>query len=146
MRGEIMAGFWASLKPIGAFLSSDLALVTIGIVLSFAAVVAWVMSNRAEATPNEDQLGEMRRFVNDHFAKYVARGLADDGIGAVEISRDPAWRKVYLQHLRLHNELYSFRRDIALRVFDKEIDAAVTRELQAARSAGMRANPALAAS
>src|SRR3954471_18957539 len=146
MRGENMAGFWASLKPIGVFLSSDLALVTIGIVLSFAAVVAWVMSNRAEATPNEDQLGEMRRFVNDHFAKYVARGLADDGIGAVEISRDPAWRKVYLQHLRLHNELYSFRRDIALRIFDDEIDAAVKRELEAARSAGLQANPAVAAS
>jgi hypothetical protein len=141
-----MAGIWASLKPIGAFLSSDLALVTIGVVLSLAAIVAWVMSNRAEATPNEDQLGEMRRFVNEHFAKYVARGLAAEGIGAVAISRDPAWRKVYLQHLRLHNELYSFRRDIALKIFDQEIDAAVKRELEVARSAGLRANPVVAAS
>jgi hypothetical protein len=139
-----MAGFWAGLKSIGAFLSSDLTLVTIGVVLSIAAVAAWVMSNRAEATPNEDQLGEMRRFVTDHFAKYVARGLAAEGIGAVAISRDSAWRKVYLQHLRLHNELYAFRRDIALRIFDEEIDAAVRRELEAARAAGLRANPVVA--
>ena len=103
------------------------------------------MSNRAEATPNEDQLAEMRRFVTDHFAKYVARGLAVEGIGAVAISRDRAWRKVYLQHLRLHNELYAFRRDVALRLFDAEIDAAVARELEAIRAAGVKADPAVTA-
>jgi len=139
-------GIWATLRPIGQFLASDTSLITIGIVLSIAAIIAWVMSNRAEATPNEDQLVEMRRFVSDHFAKYVARGLAVEGVGAVAISRDEAWRKVYLQHLRLHNELYAFRRDIALKIFDEEIDAAVQRELEAARAAGLRANPVVAAS
>jgi hypothetical protein len=103
------------------------------------------MSNRAEATPNEDQLTEMRHFVNDHFAKYVARGLAAEGAGNVTVSQDRAWRKVYLPHLRLHNELYAFRRDIALRIFAEDIDAAVRRELGAIRAAGLRANPAVAA-
>jgi hypothetical protein len=125
-------------------LTSDLTLVSIGVILSILAVVAWVMSNRAEATPNEDQLQEMRHFVNDHFAKYVARGLAAEGTGPVPISQDPAWRKVYLQHLRLHNELYAFRKDVALRLFASDIDAAVRRELEALQAAGQRANPAVA--
>src|SRR5689334_19202835 len=100
-----MAGFWAGLRSIGTFLSSDNTLITIGIVLAIAAIIAWKMSNRAEATPNEDQLNEMRHFVNDHFARYVAHGLAAEGArtGTVAISRDRAWRKVYLQHLHLHN-------------------------------------------
>jgi hypothetical protein len=141
-----MAGFWASLRPIGQFLSSEMTLVTIGILLSIAAVIAWKMSNRAEATPNEDQLAEMRHFVNNHFAKYVAHGLAAEGTGEVAVSQDRAWRKVYLQHLRLHNELYAFRQDIALRIFAEDIDAAVRRELDAIRAAGLTANPAVAAS
>ena len=124
-------------------LTSDATLLAIGIVLMIAAGLAWKMSNRAEATPNEDQLNEMRHFVNDHFAKYVARGLAVEGHGAVDISRDPAWRKVYLQHLRLHNELYAFRRDVAMRLVAAEIDGAVLRELDAARVAGVTANPAV---
>jgi hypothetical protein len=136
-----MGAFWASVRPM---LTSDLTLVSIGIVLSILAVIAWVMSNRAEATPNEDQLLEMRHFVNDHFAKYVARGLATEGGGTTAISRDAAWRKVYLQHLRLHNELYAFRKDIALRLFDADIDEAVKRELAALRAASQRTNPAVA--
>jgi hypothetical protein len=125
-------------------LTSDMTLVTIGVMLSILAIVAWVMSNRAEATPNEDQLAEMRHFVNDHFAKYVAHGLVAEGVGPVAISQDRSWRKVYLQHLRLHNELYAFRKDIALRLFEADIDAAVRRELDALRAAGQRANPAVA--
>jgi hypothetical protein len=128
-------------STLGSALTSDSTLVIIGILLTIAAAIAWKMSNRAEATPNEDQLAEMRSFVNDHFARYVARGLAVEGTGAVAISRDPAWRKVYLQHLRLHNELYAFRRDVALRIFDAEIDAAVQRQLEEARASGVRANP-----
>ena len=61
-------------------------------------------------------------------------------------SHDRAWRKVYLQHLRLHNELYSFRKDVALALFDTYIDAAVQRELDALRAAGQTANPAVTAS
>jgi hypothetical protein len=136
-----MGAFWASVRPM---LTSDLTLVTIGVVLSILAVIAWIMSNRAEATPNEDQLLEMRHFVNDHFAKYVARGLAAEGLGATMISQDSAWRKVYLQHLRLHNELYAFRKDIALRLFVADIDEAVKRELAALQASGQRANPAVA--
>ena len=98
-------GLWASIR--GTF-SSDVTLLAIGILLSILAIIAWSMSNRAEATPNEDQVAEMHHFVNDQFAKYVARGLAAEGVGPVAISRDPAWRNVYLQHLRLHNELHPF--------------------------------------
>ena len=104
------------------------------------------MSSRHEATPNEDQLSEMRHFVIDHFARYVAHGLVAEGVGPLKVSRDPAWRKVYLQHLRLHNELYAFRRDVALRIFDAEIDAAVRSKLDEAMAAGQRANPAVAVS
>jgi hypothetical protein len=136
-----MGALWASVRPM---LTSDLTLVTIGIILSILAVIAWIMSNRAEATPNEDQFLEMRHFVNDHFAKYVARGLAAEGVGATKISQDGAWRKVYLQHLRLHNELYAFRKDIALRLFVADIDEAVKRELAALQASGQRANPAVA--
>jgi hypothetical protein len=136
-----MADLWGTVRPM---LTSDMTLVTIGVMLSILAIVAWVMSNRAEATPNEDQLAEMRHFVNDHFAKYVAHGLVAEGVGPVAISQDRSWRKVYLQHLRLHNELYAFRKDIALRLFEADIDAAVRRELDALRAAGQRANPAVA--
>jgi hypothetical protein len=140
-----MADVWAGLRPIGTFLSSDTTLITIGVVLAIAAIIAWKMSNRAEATPNEDQLNEMRHFVNDHFARYVAHGLAAEGAGAVAISRDPAWRKVYLQHLHLHNELYAFRRDVALKIFDADIDAAVRRKLDEMVAHGQKANPLVAA-
>lgn len=136
-------GTWATIRDA---VSSDTTLVTIGVVLSIGVIVAWFMSNRAEATPNDDQRAEIRRFVNDHFAKYVARGLAAEGVGAVKISEDKAWRKVYLQHLRLHNELYAFRKDVATSIFNAEIDAAVARELEAARQAGLTANPAVAGS
>ena len=98
-------GAWATIRSA---LTSDLTLLVIGIILSILAIIAWSMSNRAEATPNEDQIGEMHHFVNDHFAKYVARGLAAEGVGPVAVSQDPAWRKVYLQHVRLHNELHPF--------------------------------------
>lgn len=131
---------WATIR---AALTSDTTLLTIGIILLILTGIAWVMSNRAEATPNEDQLVEMRQFVNDHFAKYVARGLAAEGVGPVAVSEDAAWRKVYLQHLRLHNELYAFRKDIALRLFTADIDAAVRRELDALQAVGQRANPAV---
>jgi hypothetical protein len=141
-----MGNLGATLKSIGGFLSSDLTLLGIGIALSIVVIIAWIQSNRAEATPNVEQLTEMRHFVNDHFAKYVARGLAAEGASSVVISRDSAWRKVYLQHLRLHNELYAFRKDVAMQVFEQEIDAAVGRELEAIRAAGQRPNPAVAAS
>jgi hypothetical protein len=116
--------------------SNDATLLGIGVFLTIIVGIAWVFSNRAEATPNVDQMAEMRHFVNTHFARYVARGLAADGSSTVSVSQDRAWRRVYLQHLRLHNELYAVRRDVALRVFDEGIDTAVSRELAAIRTSG----------
>jgi type IV secretory pathway VirB2 component (pilin) len=133
-------------KAIGQTLSSESTLLGIGVALSIIVMVAWYFSNRAEATPNEEQLAEIRHFVNEHFARYVARGLAAEGVATVAVSKDPAWRKVYVQHLKLHNELYAFRTDIALQVFDQDIDAAVRRQLAAARVGGMKADPLVVAS
>jgi hypothetical protein len=139
--------FTALLAIIGRWIAftSDGQLSTIGIVLVMISCSAWYLSNRAEATPNLDQLEEMRHFVSGHFASYVARGLAAEGAipEQVVISRDPAWRKIYLQHLKLHNELYSFRRSVALKVYDTYVDDAVRAELAAMREAGLRADPML---
>ncbi|MGE3270893.1 MAG: hypothetical protein AB7P40_19225 [Chloroflexota bacterium] len=133
-------------KAIGAALTSDATLLGIGVVLSIIVAVAWVFSNRAEATPNVDQMAEMRHFVNDHFAKYVARGLAAGNQSHTTISQDKAWQRVYLQHLRLHNELYAFRSDVALSVFREDIDAAVSRELAAIQEQRLRLEAAAVAS
>ena len=132
-----IAGTWA-------MLSTDATLLIIGLILTVIVAIAWVYSNRAEATPNADQLAEMHHFVKTHFAKYVARGLAADASGDVSISKDRAWRKVYLQHLHLHNELYAFRKDVALKVFNEEIDAAVARQLSEIRAARANASAAVA--
>lgn len=141
--------FTALLGIIGTWFvtTSDGQLTAIGIVLVTISCTAWYLSNRAEATPNADQLEEMRHFVTGHFASYVARGLAAEGAAPeqVVISRDPAWRKIYLQHLKLHNELYAFRRNAALEVFDAYVDEAVRTELAAMREAGQRADPVLTA-
>jgi hypothetical protein len=142
--------FTALLGIIGRWFvfTSDGQLSAIGIVLVAIGCSAWNLSNRAEATPNTDQLEEMRHFVSGHFASYVARGLAAEGAvpEKVVISRDPAWRKIYLQHLKLHNELYAFRRVVALKVFDTYVDDAVRAELVTMRDAGMRADPMLVGS
>ena len=132
-----MAGFWASLTAdwLASLASDHVAGRSSALCWRSAAIIAWKMSNRAEATPNEDQIDRDAPFRHRPFARYVAHGLAAEGVGAVTISQDPAWRKVYLQHLRLHNELYSFRRDVALKIFDAEIDAAVQRKLDEARGA-----------
>lgn len=148
-----MAGFlrWAS--------TTDGILSIIGIVLTIIVAIGWILSNRAEATPNADQLAEIRRFVTEQFAKYVATGLAGTGsgvmyiladpendhcncthhmnlrTGSLRVSQDPVWQKIFLQHFRLHNELYSFRHDVALQVFKEEIDHAVARHLLEIRAA-----------
>jgi ribulose kinase len=135
-----------ALANLGNKVSSDAVLLGIGLFLTLIVAIAWVYSNRAEATPNPDQLAEMHQYVNTHFARYVARGLAAEGTNTVAISQDRAWRKVYLQHLHLHNELYSYRTDVAIRVFESDIDAAVTRELAAMRAAGATPSAAVAVS
>jgi len=127
--------------------TTDGALVGIGLILATISCTGWYLSNRAEATPNLDQLEEMQRFVTGHFAGYVARGLAVEGVSPeqVAIAKDPTWRRIYLQHLKLHNELYAFRQAVALQVFEKYVDDAVRAQLVAMREAGMRPEPALAA-
>lgn len=119
----------------------------IGLILSAIVAVAWYLSNRSEATPNLDQLEEMRHFVTGHFASYVARGLAAEGArpDQVSIAHDPAWRKIYIQHLKLHNELYSFRSKIALDVYETYVDDAVRANLAAAQQAGLHADPVVVA-
>jgi hypothetical protein len=127
--------------------NTDGQLSAIGLILSAIVAVAWYLSNRAEATPNLDQLEEMRHFVTGHFANYVARGLAAEGAhpNQVSIAKDPAWRKIFVQHLKLHNELYSFRTQIALDVYETYVDDAVRGYLAAAQQAGLHADPAVVA-
>jgi hypothetical protein len=127
--------------------TSDGQLTAIGLILGTISFIAWNFSNRAEATPNADQMEEMKHFVTGHFASYVARGLAVEGVSPDEVSvaHDRAWRKIYLQHLKLHNELYSFRRGIALEVFEANINEAVQKNLIAIQSAGVHADPTLLA-
>jgi hypothetical protein len=126
--------------------NGDGQLSAIGIVLTVVVAIAWRMSNRAEATPTPDQLEEIRRFVTGHFASYIARGLVAEGVPPerVAVARDPAWRKIYLQHLKLHNQLYALRTDVALDVFASSIDDAVRAHLVADQEAGQQADPLVA--
>jgi hypothetical protein len=128
--------------------NSDGQLSAIGIVLFIVVGICWYLSNRHEATPNADQLEEMRHFVTGHFASYVARGLAAEGVSPDEVSiaYDPAWRRIFLQHLKLHNELYAFRTSIAMKVFETYVDDAVRASLIAAQQAGHHADATVMAS
>ncbi|MCC7371346.1 MAG: hypothetical protein IT306_23210 [Chloroflexi bacterium] len=126
---------WKDWQAFGSFLGQDSTLLGIGIFLTLIVVVGWLMASRAEATPNADQLAELHHFVREHFALHVARGLAANGETNGAISKDRAWRKVFQQHLGLHNELYAIRRDLAMKVYDEDIDAAVSRQLAALREA-----------
>jgi hypothetical protein len=133
------------------------ALTALAAVLIVLGLIAWYMSNRAEATPNPEQLAEIGRFVEGDFARYVARGLAaSDGAGAgnggaaaraeaPHVASDEAWRRVFLHQLDLHTELSRLSRRIALRVYEERVDAAVRRELAELRGAGPDAPPAATA-
>ena len=118
---------------------------SIVIALSF---YAWYRSNRAEARPNVEQREDIRRFVEDDFARYVAHGLVvsgdadaattadDEGgharpVAGVNVAADDGWRKVFLRQLDLHHELHRFDKGIALSIYRERIDAAVSRELAA---------------
>jgi hypothetical protein len=132
------------------------ALTALAAVLIVLGLIAWYMSNRAEATPNPEQLAEIGRFVEGDFARYVARGLAaSDGAGAgagsggaaaraeaPNIASDEAWRRVFLHQLDLHTELSRLSRRTALRVYEERVDAAVRRELAGLRGTGPDAPPA----
>ena len=112
-------------------------LVGVATLLTVISGVAWVRSNHAEARPNQEELEEMKRFVEEDFAAYVARGLArsgsagDGALTAVSVARDPAWRRVFVQHMDLHNELGHLSKRTALSIYSAHVDAAVRRQLAA---------------
>jgi hypothetical protein len=113
-------------------------LVTIGVVLVAVTGIGWYFSNKAEAAPNAEQREDIRHFVERDFARYVARhqvvGAGPPGVGggqAVSIAGDEGWRKVFLHHFGLHNELSHFSKQVALEIYTQYIDDAVRRELAA---------------
>ena len=122
----------------GALNTTNGQLTVIGLILGAICVVAWLKSNRAEATPNAEQIEQIRHFVEGHFARYVARGLAAEGVdpASVDVASDRAWQQVFIQHLRLNSELYAYRKEVALDVFKESIDGAVRRELELMNAAG----------
>ncbi len=121
----------------GALNTTNGQLTVIGLILTAICVVAWRRSNRAEATPNAEQIAQIRHFVTGHFARYVARGLAAEGVdpAAVEVANDRAWQHVFIQHLRLNSELYAYRTEVAVDVFKESVNGAVRRELELMRAA-----------
>ena len=120
------------------FYTTNGQLTLIGVLLTAVCVVAWLRSNRAEATPNAEQVEQIRHFVTGHFARYVARGLAAEGVDpiSVDIAGDRAWQHVFIQHLRLNSELYAYRTEVALGVFKESIDGAVRHELTLMQATG----------
>ena len=116
----------------GALNTTNGQLTVIGLILAAICTVAWRRSNRAEATPNPEQIEQIRHFVTGHFARYVARGLAAEDIdpASVDVGNDGAWQQVFIQHLRLNSELYAYRTEVAIDVFKESIDGAVRRELE----------------
>lgn len=121
---------WGALNTTNGQLSA------IGLILAAICVVAWLRSNRAEATPNAEQVEEIRHFVTGHFARYVARGLAAEGVdpAGVDVAGDRAWQHVFIQHLRLNSELYAYRTEVAMGVFKDSINGAVQHELELMRA------------
>ncbi len=115
----------------GALNTTNGQLTLIGLILGAICAVAWRRSNRAEATPNAEQIEQIRHFVEGHFARYVARGLAAEGVepAAVDVANDRAWQHVFIQHLRLNSELYAYRTEVAVGIFRESINDAVRREL-----------------
>ena len=115
----------------GALNTTNGQLTVIGLILGAICAVAWRRSNRAEATPNAEQVEQIRHFVEGHFARYVARGLASEGLDrdSADVANDRAWQHVFIQHLHLNSELYGYRTEVAVDIFKESINGAVRREL-----------------
>ena len=126
---------WAGLNTTNGQLT------VIGLILGALCTVAWLRSNRAEATPNVEQVEQIRHFVEGHVARYVARGLAAEGVDPdeVDVANDRAWQQVFVQHLRLNSELYAYRTEVAVGVFKESINGAVRRELMLMKAADVTA-------
>ncbi len=113
-------------------------LVAIGLVLVVLATLGWMLARRQEATPNDEEMADLKRFVQEDFARHVAREMAN-GLSGSEgdretassrsLARDSAWRALFLLQLELHNELYRLSKRTALRVYAAYIDDAVRRQL-----------------
>ena len=120
---------------ITQYVSLTTLLVSLAAALALVSFVGWYRSNRAEATPDAEHLAEMRRFVEEDFARYIASGLPLDGDGAPpSVAADPGWRKLFVHHLQLHNELYRFSTKSALALYTAHVDDAVRRALDARRA------------
>ena len=121
---------------INNYISLTTLLTGLGVVLAGVGAVGWYRSNRAEARPDAEHLEEMRRFVEEDFARYVAAGLPLDSEGPIPpVSTDEAWRTLFVQRIKLHNELYRFDTNAALGVYTAHVDEAVRRALAARRAA-----------
>ncbi len=82
-------------------------LVAIGLVLVVLATLGWMLARRQEAAPNDEEMADLKRFVQEDFARHVGGCL----------------------QLELHNELYRLSKRTALRVYAAYIDDAVRRQL-----------------
>ena len=137
-------------SPVPAGATLQQALSVLGVILLTIVAIAWVLSNRAEEEPNAEQRDDIRAFVENDFARYVARGLlstemANDGGAIPSLANDKGWQKVFVEHIRLHTELNPWRKQTALKIYAEYIDDAVRREVEALRAASAPAgNGALA--
>ena len=124
---------------ITQYVSMTTLLVSLALALALISFVGWYRSNRDERTPDPEHLAEMRRFVEEDFARYIASGLPLEGNGAPpSVSTDSGWRKLFVHHLQLHNELYRFSTKTALDVYTAHIDDAVRRAFDARRATAAR--------
>lgn len=124
-------------------------LIVLGVALTSLSALAWVRANRADWAPDTEQLEQIRRFVEGHFARYVAHGLVSAGYGAEaggaspgrpSVSTDEAWRRVFLEQLDFHSELNHLSKRRALGVYTAHIDDAVAGQIAAARSTAAAAD------
>jgi hypothetical protein len=120
-------------------LATTQALIAFSAFLIALAGLAWWRSNHAEATPNADELEMMRLLVERDLARDVARWVTTtpgaSGLTVPSVAQDPAWRRLFLERLELHQELYALSRRVALDVYSRHIDDAVSREVAALRAA-----------
>lgn len=119
---------------INRYVSLTALLAALGAGLLLLAGIAWYRSNRAEAAPGPEHLAQMRRFVEEDFARFVAAGLPLEVDEAPLLSRDDGWRTLFTHHVKLHNELYRFSTRTALAIYTAHVDDAVRRALTERRA------------
>ena len=134
-------------SPVPAGATLQQALSVLGVILLTIVAIAWVRANRAEEEPNAEQRDDIRAFVENDFARYVARGLLStemvDGGAVPSLADDKGWQKVFVEHLHLHTELNPWRKQTALKIYAEYIDEAVRREVEALRATSPAGNGAV---